>query len=143
MKKLIKLHIEDIALNGITNGKIDKAGKTVGDNSSFATWVDQYIISFNNKNEIYEQLLRKEVSDDEDESKFVNNYFYSCITLHNEENRKQLSEIIKRDLSWGNPKIYEFVTSHYKKENKEKSKVYLFFKDEIDKYERGEYEFPF
>lgn len=87
--------------------------------------------------------LRTSLGDVPAEKNYVNKFFLGKLSLYNENNMKKLGDIIKKEISCGISSVYNYVTQYYNKELREKSKVYNFFKNEIDKYERGEHDLPF
>ena len=143
LKKIVKLHIEDIVLRGIKNGQLDDKKNVNQEIACIATWTGDCIDKFSNSQKIYEELLRKKLGDVPAEKNYVNKFFLGKLSLYNENNMKKLGDIIKKEISCGISSVYNYVTQYYNKELREKSKVYNFFKNEIDKYERGEHDLPF
>ena len=142
LKKLVKLHIEDMILNGFDNAEYDmKTKETNNAVTCFLTWVAKFMNKFSNKKDIYKVIYENMVCGIDKKIAFINNYCSECVNLRDDAVRSILKKFIEEDLKLGYPLAYDFVMNYVGK-NKD-SKVYLDFKEAIEKYEKDEKSLPF
>lgn len=129
LKKVVKLRIEDLVYQGITNGKI-VGGKAEGCYAPMATWAINHINRFETQDKCIICILNKAISN-KAESDYVSQYFLSYIDLHDEKIMVLMDKTIKKPNVW-NVNIYSFVRKFIldKTDN-----IYQHYKDEIDEYE--------
>ena len=135
LKKVVKIHVEDIVKKGIENGVcID--GKSKGDNAATATWAVNYIDLFVTKNEII-RIIRNRFLSSKESSQYIQKFFENYVNLEDDEMLNDLKESIKIHLRRGDKYVYDIIMS-YKNECFcadtiwEESVVYNEFSQEIE-----------
>ena len=142
LKKLVKLHIEDLILQGIKKAEYDRETKKTNSKiTSFLTWTAKYIEKFSNQKELYQAIYDNKTSSNEKKIAFIDAYYHNCVNLNDDKVRSILKEFIERDLEFGYEPTYKFIAP-YIDENKT-SKVYVDFKEALDKYNNCEFKLPF
>lgn len=131
LKRVVRLRIEDIVLQGIESGWIDPdTGETEGRNAVTATWAVDFIDRFETKGKIEEMLFQKVIKSDR-QREYALEYFEKYVSLYDEDVLTRLTPCIKQKISWDEG-TYNFVKEFIWDR---RSDVYKLFKSGIDKYE--------
>ena len=131
LKRVVRLRIEDIVLQGIESGWIDPdTGETEGRNAVTATWAVDFIDRFETKGKIEEMLFQKVIKSDR-QREYALEYFEKYVSLYDEDVLTRLTPCIKQKISWDEG-TYNFVQEFIWDR---RSDVYKLFKSGIDKYE--------
>ena len=136
LKRIVKIHIEDIIKQGIENGSIENT-KIGGTFSACSTFASKYIESFITKEDI-KKVIRNSFFNCESRSLFIQEYFSEYVDLSNEEVFNLLKNGIKLKLSKGEEYIYNYVIEYKKYDlyynwEWEDSKIYKEFSSELEK----------
>ena len=135
LKKVVRLRIEDIIFQGISNGELEKEknkdkDKVTGEYASVATWANSFINAFETKEKCKRALYDK-VLESEKEIAYALKYFRDYVNLRDEEVLAAIDEKLKRRLSWSK-ETYNYIREFiYDKTDP----IYIKFKAEIDEYE--------
>lgn len=111
LKKVVKIHIEDIVKIGIENG-LYVNDKAVGTYSVCATWADGCIESFTTKEDVL-NVIRNRFFYSEDSNRYIRYFFGEYVNLNNPEILNAMKDDIKSYLSYGCKYIYDSVDSYY------------------------------
>lgn len=139
LKKIVKIHVEDIVKKGIENG-VCVDGKSRGDNAATATWAVDYIDLFITKNDII-KTIRKRFLNSEESSEYIQKFFGKYVNLENAEILNDLKESIKMHLRRGDKYVYEIIVAYkndcfWSDSIWEESVVYNEFSQEIETCEK-------
>lgn len=129
LKKVVRLRIEDIILQGICNGELVK-DKVTGEYSSVATWANRFINSFDTK-EKCKQALYNKVLENEKQRAYTLKYFYDYVNLGDEKVLDAMEDQLKRRLQW-DKNAYEYVKEFIWDK---RDPIYIRLKMQIDLYE--------
>lgn len=111
LKKIVKIHIEDIVKKGIENG-ICIDGKSKGNNAATATWAEDYINNFFTKEEII-KVIRKRFLSSQESSEYIRKFFSDYVDLEDPETLNDLKESIKQHLRWGDKYVYDIIEGYH------------------------------
>lgn len=111
LKKIVKIHIEDIVKEGIENG-ICIDGKSKGNNAATATWAEDYINNFFTKEEII-KVIRKRFLSSQESSEYIRKFFSDYVDLEDPETLNDLKESIKQHLRWGDKYVYDIIEGYH------------------------------
>lgn len=111
LKKIVKIHIEDIVKKGIENG-ICIDGKSKGNNAATATWAEDYINNFFTKEEII-KVIRKRFLSSQESSEYIRKFFSDYVDLEDPETLNALKESIKQHLRWGDKYVYDIIEGYH------------------------------
>lgn len=110
LKKVVKIHVEDIVKKGIANGVcIDS--KSRGDYAATATWATEYIDLFITKNDII-KIIRNRFLNSEESSQYIQKFFGKYVNLEDPETLDVLKDAIKMHLRRGDNYVYEIIMSY-------------------------------
>lgn len=110
LKKIVKIHIEDIVKIGISNG-LYVNNKAVGTYSACATWADSCINNFVTKDEVL-KVIRNRFFYNENASKYIQQFFGEYVDLNNPEILNEMKDSIKSHLNCGCRYIYDVIYSY-------------------------------
>lgn len=139
LKKIVKLHIEDIIKKGINNGTfINK--KSIGINAATATWAIDYIDDFVAKEDVV-KCIRQRFLFSEEASDYIQRFFGKYVDLKDIAVLNELKAAIKNRLKHGVKFAYDIIDSYkfeysLSDEPWEESNIYNEFSEEIHLYEQ-------
>ena len=135
LKKIVKIHIEDIVKKGINSGTYSD-NKVEGINAAVATWARKHIDIFVTKEEVVKSI-RQRLLYNQESSAYIQSYFGEYVDLDNIEVLEKLKETIKQHLKRGTEFVYDLIDSYKYKyylsdEPWESSNIYNELSNEID-----------
>ncbi|MDE6284790.1 MAG: TIGR02391 family protein [Bacilli bacterium] len=110
LKKIVKIHIEDIVKKGINNGNYSDK-KVSGINASVATWAKDYIDIFVTKEDVV-KCIRQRFLYNKEASTYIHRFFGKYVDLDDVAVLDELKETIKRELKWGAEFVYDIIESY-------------------------------
>lgn len=139
LKKIVKLHVEDIVKKGIEQG-VCIGGKTRGEIAATATWANDFIDIFITKDDIIKTIRRRFLYREE-ASNYINKYFSKYVNLEDAEAFNELKDTIRIKLKSGCKYVYDIVKSYeinyiFSGDSWEGSKIYCEFSQELNLCEK-------
>ena len=140
LKKIVKLHIEDVVKKGISNGILID-GKSKGIGAAAATWAGDFIESFTTKNEIV-SVIQNRFLHSKESCAYIEKFFYKYVDLCKPHILNELKDAIKYHLLNGDTYVYELIDRYkttcllFLEKPWEEDPIYIEFSKELELYEK-------